>query len=210
MGKRIIVSVVVIMAMVFLLVAFATTTMRYDAYESNAKIFFNEQEVEFDAPIVIMNDRTYIPLRETAEKANVLVEWNGTDNAVMLTDISQPVSLYKIFELLFNFALPDSAEILHYDYFAQYAEKHFRGKISFDRQDLEYIKSNISRLITVEDLDWFDYYSRKYDWWDVEDIGEMIYACRGFKSGVELKTIGISFLITEGENDQYYLYVVHG
>lgn len=212
MSKKLILIAVVTIAIIAitpLLVAFAAGTIRYEAYETGVKIFFNGKEIEFDLPVVTINNHTYIPLREAAEKADVGVEWNGEDNTIMLTGNSHGFDVQNVFENLFEFALPDTAEILNYDYFIEYEEQYFTAKISFNGKDLEYIKNSFFKTVWMELEDWkfLSYNGNKYPWWDLSDTSESTCAYHRFKSGVEKKTVEVCFFITEGPSDQYYLYV---
>ena len=49
------------------------------------KIFVDGWEREFDMPIVTINDRTYVPLREVSEKLGMNVEWDEGTQTVVIT-----------------------------------------------------------------------------------------------------------------------------
>lgn len=207
MSKKLTLIIVVIISAMSFSVAFAINNIWYEAYESGVKIFFNKKETTFDLPIVTINGNTYIPLREAAEKANVSVEWNGEDNTIMLMDNSHNSEMKEVFERLFNFTLPDTAIILDYNYHVdEFEESHFGAKISFDEKDLEDIKSNFSGWMEADERFLFSY-NKHYPWWDLLDINETICAYRSFKTGMQIKSISVCSFITEGANDQYYLYV---
>ena len=210
MSKKLVAISIAITAVMSFLIASATNNMRYDAYENDVKIFFNEQEVKFDLPVVIIDNRTYIPLRETAEKANVRVEWSGKDNAIMLTEGPQDVEAQKIFENLFGFELPDTAEILNYNYYMSHKEHCFNGKISFKEEDTNYFNNIFSKWTDIgTGINFLSTYSSSYSWWNLSDINDTIGAYQRFKTGVEIKTVRVCAFVTEDENGQYYLYVSH-
>jgi len=48
------------------------------------KIYVNDIQKEFDNPIVAINDRTYLPLRETAEILDMNVEWDEESQAIFI------------------------------------------------------------------------------------------------------------------------------
>lgn len=76
------------------IITFADNIAQYTAYEYGAKILLDGKETEFTMPVVLINDRTYIPLRETAENLNIDVEWIGEENKIMLNSkIDQDILL---------------------------------------------------------------------------------------------------------------------
>lgn len=74
---------IVILTLVTLII-FAENIAQYTAYEYGAKILVDGKETNFTMPVVLINDRTYIPLRETAENLDINVEWLGEENKILL------------------------------------------------------------------------------------------------------------------------------
>ena len=72
----------------------------YKAYISDSKIIYNENEIEFESPVVTIDNQTYIPLREVAEKMDISVDWNGEDHRIVLTKNSD-YAAREIFNNLF-------------------------------------------------------------------------------------------------------------
>ncbi len=56
-----------------------------------AKVVINYNEVEIDAPAVIVNDRTLVPVRALAEGFGVTVDWDAATRTVKLTNTNPPV-----------------------------------------------------------------------------------------------------------------------
>lgn len=100
-------------------------------------------------PVVIINDYTYIPLREVAKKLNIKVNWNKDENKIILSKDTYSFDIYKIFENLFKFKLPDETKILNYDYEIIGGKQCNNDvqclslKISINENDIEFIKNSI-------------------------------------------------------------------
>ena len=80
----------VFIAFAFVLVisstAFATNVVEFVAEKVDFMIFVNGDEKQFENPIVIIDNRTYLPVREVAEALNMGVYWDGSDGKVMISD----------------------------------------------------------------------------------------------------------------------------
>ena len=184
----------------------------YKAYISDSKIIYNENEIEFESPVVTIDNQTYIPLREAAEKMDISVEWNGEDHRIVLTKNSNDAAR-EIFNNLFEFALSPTAEILNYDYFTEDDEQYFIAKISFNQSDLEYFDNNLSislnRIDMARSSSMISYYNNIYTWWDLSELNRSVSVYRRMKSGVRKKTVDMSVFITPVVDDMYYLYLYY-
>lgn len=210
------------------LAAFAAGKLSYEAYENDAKIFYNGKEIDFQLPVVTINGNTYVPLRETAEKTGVAVNWNGYYQRICLARNIQGIDAKEAFNSLFKIELPNSAEVLSYEYYDDILyedrpEKHFAAKISFDEEDLEYVKSQFSdgwfEDYTEEELDeelaglaginarFVKVFSKEYEWWDLADPNDVLYTYWTYMSGTYVKTIVPRVFISQSQEGQYYLYV---
>ena len=69
---------------IFNIITYAGTIMNADI--SNVKIFINNVEEKFKNPIVLINNVTYVPLREINEKLNMTVNWDSENKAIMIND----------------------------------------------------------------------------------------------------------------------------
>lgn len=186
----------------------------YKAYKTDSKIIYDGNEIEFEAPVVTIDNHTYIPLREAAEKMDISVNWNGEENKIILTENSNDVYARELFNSLFKFALPSTAEVLNYDYYVENDEQYFAAKISFNQSDLEYITSKLSENYAYIDylnqrnyINFISVYSNEYPWWELSELTDSDLNYRIMKSGVYKKTVEICFFITKASDGEYYLYV---
>lgn len=76
-----VVNIVVLMTTL----AFGSGAVEYMAESFQARIYVDGEEMSFRQPVVSINDRTYVPLRELSENMDLDVEWNGEDSTISLT-----------------------------------------------------------------------------------------------------------------------------
>ena len=62
------------------------------AYVAQFRIFVDGEERDFENPIVTINDRTYIPLREISEVLGMNVEWDGENREIIINKSQMLVS----------------------------------------------------------------------------------------------------------------------
>ena len=205
------VSVIVIMALLSVLTAFAESTPFLEAYVSDIKIILNGEQVDFNLPVVTIDGNTYIPLRESAEKIGVGVGWDNENREILILSKGLIVDAKKIFQELFYFYLPETAEVLNYDHSIAYGDRNFAAKISFDAKDLPYMKSNLqvfgvrhSSEDTEHEMEKTIFElacatgSRWYGWWDLSKYQfEDVLVYESYKSGVEVKTIKMEAFIAK-------------
>ena len=206
------ISPIILLIIVTSSISFAQSLGQYAAFEINEKIIFNGEEQKFLSPVVTINERVYIPLREVAENNGVEVIWNGDGKDIELIGNFEEIKIRKAFEELFGFSLPDTAEIVNHEYFFEYEEPRFTAKISFEKEDLEYIKNgflgnldqgweeitNLERVPPLWDL---------YSWWENPETKKIICIYDRFIKGIHAKTVHILFYITEETDGSYYLYI---
>ncbi len=53
--------------------------------QNDISVMVDNEEVTFDQPPVILNDRTLVPIRAVFEKAGATVEWNGDTHTAIIT-----------------------------------------------------------------------------------------------------------------------------
>ncbi len=216
------------MAAVLLLTAFTENVMRYDAYKTEEKIFFDGEEIKYDEPVVKINGMIYVPLRETEEKRGGTVHWHG-ENLGRVEVTSKNFDAEQLFEQIFQFELPESAQIENYSYYFvrddlipenKEVEEYFVGKISFEEKDLEYIKQGIDLLALEEtelDREDWDYnlrifirkYNEKFDWWKLSRKEDVKHYYAGTTSGKFIKSRVREHLITDAPEGKYYLYAIY-
>ncbi len=190
----------------------------YEVYKSNVKILFDEKEMNFDEPVVTINDKTYVPLREMVEQTNMQLEWDENEQKIMLSEMSNKNEAKQIFFELFGKELPTTSKIVDYDYHIESDEKYFVSKIYFEKKDLEHVENCCSEFsISSSSLEKirkgiipFNYYANKYKWWDLVELTDETEVYHGFKTGVYKKSIPIWMFITEKNSDECYLYVIYG
>jgi hypothetical protein len=146
------------------------------------------------------------------------VEWDDVTKEITLT--YRNLDTESTFERLFEFCLPQSAEIINYAYCFDCPEEYFVAKIFFEESDLEYVKkelNNFDDVIEPEELESDEYVAsrlnklpKNYSWWDLSSTEDIQYAYFGLKAGVEDTTISIlSFICKADDADGYYLYIKH-
>lgn len=190
----------------------------YDDYE----IEYNGKEMSLNSPVLLINGQTYVPLRDFAKEAYIDVAWDGDAKKITLTDsvltdywLEPPED---IFDELFDFLLPESAEVLNYHYIDS-MYPGFKAKVFFEESDLEYIKNNMDAFSIEHNSEeiaggscdhTFDVvyknYSREYSWWDVSK-SDALYVYEGvMEKGFEHShTDGA--IVKAADKDGYYLYI---
>lgn len=83
MKKKIVIVVPLILIALTLLV-FAQQELM--AKIVNFDIYVNSEQKQFENPIVVIDGRTYIPLREVAETLGMDVEWNESDRSISISN----------------------------------------------------------------------------------------------------------------------------
>ena len=85
-------------AMIFVpfICAFAQSAEQLLAQIVNFRVFVDGSEQKFDLPIVTINDRTYIPVREVLEKMGLNISWNDDEMTIIIDNPANDGSdLYK-------------------------------------------------------------------------------------------------------------------
>ncbi len=204
--KLILLTTIVTIVVALCAFAYAADAIQYNAYEFGVKIVFGGKEIKFDLPVVTINGNTYIPLREAAEKSNINVEWNGDEQKIVLTEYPHDADARGIFNRLVGFSLPDTAEILNYDYSVDEEAQRFMTRISFSANDLEVMKNNFSGWLE-DDGRFLSLYNQENDWWDLVDIEKTVCAYHSYKTESYSKSIPIRVYIAEESDNKYNLYV---
>lgn len=207
MDKRIAILFIVLTAMLPVII-FANENVNVK-YDSGVTVYLNSNNILFDLPIVLINENTYVSLREAAEEIDLNVKWNENDREVILIENEYNFDIYKMFENLFGFRLSDEAEILNYKYNTE-KEHYLIAKVIISEEDVETIK-NLNWHMIDEDYvssyyTIFSYYAEEFKWWDLLSIKDTEFSYEKFKSGVYKKTVTANLFITKGEDGKYYLY----
>ena len=64
--------------------ALAQTANQIMANLAQFRVFFNSRELPISAPIVTIDGKTYVPLREFAENTGMSIEWDGAEKRIDL------------------------------------------------------------------------------------------------------------------------------
>jgi len=80
------------------------------AYVAQFGMLINGEERVLENPIVTINDRTYIPLREIGEVLGVDVEWDGENRKIIINSPQMPESHDKEIDTLYEIEQDDDKE----------------------------------------------------------------------------------------------------
>lgn len=215
MKRHLLRTIVAIMISTSFFAVYANNVRKYEAYETNTKIFFIGREEEFNLPLVTINDRVYVPLREAAERNGIKVKWNEESNTIRLYGYFAELDVKKIFEEIFEFSLPETAEVMYHCYFVEEGEPRLTAKISFEKKDLEYIKNGFlgdPSKIWTENLDFTNFPPHFWEaepiWMTPFDFDNVICIYTRTTRGVYAHTVHYRFYIEKAADDScYYLYV---
>ena len=209
----------------FVISVYAQGIMSYEAYESDSKIFFRGISLNIDEPVVTINGKTYVPLRDAAEYYGFEVEWDSDTGNIYLEEKFNPAEMREKFSELFEVELPETAEILNcscHEYY-NFGEKGveetseencYKAKILLDKNAMETFKQALneselyydSRADSNSDAFLLNL-SKRYHWWDLSEIEDTEICYHAFKAGAVAKTRNIYMYVTEAAEKQYYLYV---
>jgi len=83
MKKRII-TLGIIAITILTTIVLASNIEQLTAYIAQLRIFVDGEERSFENPIVTINDRTYVPLREVSEVLGMSVDWDGDNQKIII------------------------------------------------------------------------------------------------------------------------------
>ena len=89
----------VIAAIMLTTVVFAANIEQLTANVVQLRILVNDEERNFENPIITINNRTYVPLREVSEVLGMDVEWHGRKQEIT---INSPPELYNEWGIVLN------------------------------------------------------------------------------------------------------------
>ena len=98
----IIIGTIIAMLTTVAVIAYASGNTTLTAHVVQFKIFVNGEEQNFESPVVMIDNRTYIPLREVGEVLGMNVEWCG-DNQEISISSPQETEDIKEWEALYRF-----------------------------------------------------------------------------------------------------------
>lgn len=182
----IIIAVTIVFASVFCVGAETVNYLK--TYVSKSTIVFDYISKYFEQPIVVINNSTYVPLRESCDMLGIDLNWDSNKNTINLsydTDKSgkfkNQEEVKKLFNMFFKIDFPESGKIIEYD-FVYVNNPMFAIKVSIDEQDAnvlkEYLQSeNVGHSSDVQnDYEWYlKHFSETYNWWDLSEINANTY-----------------------------------
>ena len=210
--KKILLSVFLVFAVLCTALNVIGGEPLFNITEYDFEVYRHGEKMNFDSPILLVDGRTYVPLRSFAEEMNHSVEWFEDEKTITLTDNS--LDIYAIFEKLM-FKLPETADISDYAYAQEGRDESITVAVTFKESDLSYIQKELeeyTHLLTKEEQEnKSDMLKgmKRYPWWNTS-IGEADYVYFGFEEGIEASTIPIYALIdrtTYGNYTYYTLYL---
>jgi len=83
MKKRLVIGSIAIIT-VLVTAVFASYVVQLTAYVAQFRILVDGEERSFENPIVMINDRTYVPLREVSEVLGMNVEWDEENQKIII------------------------------------------------------------------------------------------------------------------------------
>lgn len=188
------------------------SSIKYEAYGTNTPIFFEGNIINLRFPIVTINGRTYIPLREVAESRGLEVQWNEEQQSINLTKNKAEVEGHVIFEQLFELLIPDSAVCTNYNCATENEEVYFNIKFSLNEIEFQNIKAQVEeRYLKDETMNEFVLKEDVlFEWWDLREHADKATLYSRFTAGVYKKTVSSSIILVENqEQDEYYLYAIY-
>jgi len=75
---------------------YAQTAKQLSAIVTSIKIYHDDEPLSFDSPIVLIDGKTYVPLRGLCESLGMDVEWNGNEQKVNLVSKEEEEILIRL------------------------------------------------------------------------------------------------------------------
>ncbi|OQB13760.1 MAG: hypothetical protein BWY15_01609 [Firmicutes bacterium ADurb.Bin193] len=136
-------------------ITFADEIQTYIAEKAGFPITVDGRVVEFDAPVVTINERAYLPLRAMGEVLGIKVDWNDKKQQVeILSKDGESVSDTQPI----NKHIPSDEDL---------SKEEFRGQYFLqDKDGVYYITAKfLDKKITIEEK-----YDTQYIYYSAEDI----------------------------------------
>ncbi|MCL2456327.1 MAG: WG repeat-containing protein, partial [Defluviitaleaceae bacterium] len=94
--------IVLIAAIVLITIVSASSSEPLTAYVAQFGVFVNGEEKVFENPIVTIDNRTYIPLREIGGVLGIDVEWDGENRKIIINSPQMPIAHDKESDMLYE------------------------------------------------------------------------------------------------------------
>lgn len=95
--------ITIVTAIVLIAVVSASSFESLTAHVAQFGVFVNGEERIFENPIVTINDRTYVPLREIGEVLGMDVEWDGENRKIIINSLQMPTAQDEEINTLYEF-----------------------------------------------------------------------------------------------------------
>jgi len=83
------IAFITVLLMFITATAFVNNVSQLNATVVQFEIFINGEEEKFELPVVVINDKTYLPLRELCKKLRINVDWVGEKKRIMIDDFDK-------------------------------------------------------------------------------------------------------------------------
>lgn len=115
MKKRYIALVSVAVILTSVITVFAIDNGLLSAFVAETKLLYEGKEVELKNKAVMIDDVTYVPLREFCEKTGRDVLWDGKEGKINISEANKP-EVRENFKRVYGIELPDCAVIVNSSY----------------------------------------------------------------------------------------------
>ena len=114
--KKAIALGIILILMVSMVVSSVDISEELKAVVAPFKIVVDGEEKVFETPIVVINDRTYMPLREISETLGMDVGWNGDEKTAVISTKSSALENGFHYEIQFDFELGKGIKFNLYEF----------------------------------------------------------------------------------------------
>ena len=164
--KLYITFLIILVAVVIMTITVCAATVYFTAEKIKYSVFVNDKPMDFELPIVGIEGRTYVPMREFCEFMEFDVHWNEQTQKAEISTNTSPHQTKKPNMKDFAFLQEGTDIRVIYDKFGMGDES-----VGFGCTDDRYILENGSKLYVKTDCtDWHI----RWVHWAVEEDGEWI------------------------------------
>ena len=135
--KKIIVLGIIVILMVSMVISSADISEELKAVVAPFKIIVDEEEKAFEMPIIVINGRTYLPLRETAETLGIGVDWIGEEKTVVISTKNEEIDFP--YEVNFTVIIWEKFEFTFYNIGIKSESGNVKMKVDYNDKDYDYL-----------------------------------------------------------------------
>ena len=196
------------------------------AQTTDFTLMINGQAVETEKPIVVIDNSSYLPVRELSEKLGFDVTWHEKfayrTNKVIDIRTNPMGEMREMVRDRVKLDLPEDTQTLCYQYDGEW--QHFAAKISVPHEAVEQMKAQMDKesedettgMIMSEKEEVLrslqPFVTEAYNWWDL-DKEQVEYAYRKLETGRvlpnewQVKSIYIYVLILKEVDGRHLVYI---